>query len=118
MKRKAIILMGKERTEEGVIEIYHLLISHEKNKNMLALYRGIEERTKFMQDMAEGFARTLCSYGCPLNIKLVNGARIKEGCLVSSYRLEEQVVQQFSDILSSKMDRHWSTADSVEPTSN
>ncbi len=123
-KRKALIFMGREYTEKnGAIELYHLWIGKQKKNervdNMLALYRGIEERTKFLEDTAEGFARRLCSYGCYMDIQIFNGARIVNGnVVIKSNELERQLVQQFWDILAGKMDSHLGIASSAEPTSN
>jgi hypothetical protein len=119
----AYILMGKESSEEGAIETYRLLTNVEKNNetrviNLLASYRGIEERTKFLEELAERFARRLSGQGILYQICLVNGARLHGECFGASQRLEDEVVKQFSQMLAGRMNKHNFSAEPPDVNSN
>lgn len=100
--KKALILTGKEKTTERVVESYQLLIDC---SYISTFYEGSGERILFFEELSDTFVRRMLEENSPLEVGVYNGLRIntQTGCHERISKLEEELVGYLSEMISTKL---------------
>ena len=99
---RALLLTGRIETAQGSGESYQLMIDC---SYISATYDGSSERIPFYEEVSDTFMKRILEESSPLEVGVFNGLRInpQTGSPERLPRLEESLMNQFSEIVCSKL---------------